>query len=140
MIVAFLRSVRDRITQRGAVADSAATERNEATAIKGAAFQPGYIRPSAWVRQHSAKVEMRRAAAMSVNERVSLLVDLAGGLTAAARLAKVTSDTVNNWRKPGARLPLHGVLPLCVAAGVSLDWLATGHMVRPDLQNSSERS
>lgn len=68
------------------------------------------------------------------HERVALLIEAVGGQRRAAEIAEVNADTINNWRKPGARLPIDGLLPICVAAGVSLDWVATGHMVRPDIQ------
>lgn len=67
------------------------------------------------------------------HERVSLLVEWVGGLARAAEIAQVTSSTINNWRKEGATLPVDGMLLLCQAAGLSLDWVATGHMIRPDL-------
>lgn len=62
-----------------------------------------------------------------------MLVEAVGGLRRAAELAGVNPDTVNNWRKPGARLPLDGIYPLAVEAGVSLDWVKTGYQVRQDL-------
>lgn len=66
-------------------------------------------------------------------ERVALLVEWVGGLARAAEIARVTTSTINNWRKKGAALPVDGMLLLCTEAGLSLDWIATGHMIRPDL-------
>lgn len=74
------------------------------------------------------------------HERVALLVELVGGLSRAAALAEVSPATISNWRKPGATLQIDGVLALCLEAGVSLDWLATGHMVRPDLVGQPEEA
>lgn len=70
------------------------------------------------------------------HQRVAMLVEMVGGLGKAAQIAKVDPDTVNNWRKEGARVPLLGVLPLAVSANVSLDWVAVGHQIREDLKNS----
>lgn len=68
------------------------------------------------------------------HERVALLVEAVGGMTKAAEIADVATDTVNKWRKEGAKLPLDGMLALAVAAGVSLDWVATGYQIRPDIE------
>lgn len=67
------------------------------------------------------------------HERVALLVEAVGGQRRASEIAEVSPATVNNWRKEGAALSFDGILALCVAAGVSLDWVATGYMVRPDI-------
>ena len=68
------------------------------------------------------------------HERVGQLVELVGGLQRAAEITAAHPDTVNKWRRPGAKLPLDGMLRLCEAAGRTLDWLATGHDTRPDLR------
>lgn len=73
------------------------------------------------------------AVSLARHERVTLLVEAVGGLKRASEIAGVSADTINNWRKEGAKLPMDGMLQLSQAAGVSLDWVATGHMVRPDL-------
>lgn len=70
------------------------------------------------------------------HERMAWLIAAVGGQAAAARLAEVSPDTVNNLRKPGWKIPLNVALALCQEAGMSLDWLATGHQVRPDLSNA----
>lgn len=74
---------------------------------------------------------------VSRHERIAMLVEMVGGQGPAAKLAQVSHDTVNNWRKPGSRVPLEGMLALAVAAGVSLDWIATGHQVRPDMADAT---
>jgi phage repressor protein C with HTH and peptisase S24 domain len=61
------------------------------------------------------------------------LIEMVGGTGDAAEIADVSRDTINNWRKEGAAVPLQKALLLAQAAGVSLDWVATGHQVRPDL-------
>ena len=71
---------------------------------------------------------------LEIHERVTALVEMAGGLVESSKLAGVDRDTVNNWRKAGARVPLLGLLPLAIRAGVTLDWVATGHQQRPDIE------
>lgn len=71
--------------------------------------------------------------ALERHERVALLVEWVGGLKRAAKIADVSVDTINNWRKPSAALSIDGMLKLTRAAGLSLDWVATGHMIRPDV-------
>jgi phage repressor protein C with HTH and peptisase S24 domain len=66
-------------------------------------------------------------------ERIATLVELVGGPVRAAALIGKTRTHVDNMRKPGAPLRLEDVLVLAREAGVSLDWVATGHTVRPDL-------
>lgn len=65
---------------------------------------------------------------------MALLIEMVGGQAKAARIARVDPDTINNWRKEGSRVPIQGVLPLAVEARVSLDWVAGGYQVRPDLE------
>jgi hypothetical protein len=67
------------------------------------------------------------------HERMAWLILAVGGQGAAARIAEVSADTINNLRKPGWKISLNVALSLCQEARVSLDWLATGHHVRPDL-------
>jgi len=68
------------------------------------------------------------------HDRVAMLVEMVGGLVEAAKIAKVDRDTINNWRKEGARVPILGLLPLAIAAQVTLDWIATGYQQRPDIE------
>jgi hypothetical protein len=67
------------------------------------------------------------------HERVSLVIAGVGGPTKAAALTGRSRAHIDNMRKLGAPLRLDDLLPLCEAAGVSLDWVATGYQVRPDL-------
>lgn len=71
---------------------------------------------------------------LEFHERVAALVEMVGGLVEASKVAGVDRDTVNNWRKAGARVPILGLLPLAVRAGVTLDWVATGNQQRPDIE------
>lgn len=82
---------------------------------------------------NSTNLSVVPAVRLSRHERVALLVEDVGGQKRASEIASVSADTINNWRKEGAKLPIDGVLQLCMEAGVSLDWVATGHMVRPDV-------
>lgn len=72
------------------------------------------------------------------HERVAALITAVGGPVRAAALMTKTRQHIDNMRKPEARLSLEDLLPLCIEAGVSLDWVATGHQVRPDLAQEGE--
>lgn len=71
--------------------------------------------------------------AMTREERIAELIAAAGGPTKAAKLIGRTRTHIDNMRKPDAVLRLDDLVPLCVEAGVSLDWVATGYQVREDL-------
>lgn len=71
-------------------------------------------------------------------ERISALVAAAGGPVRAAALIGKTRTHVDNMRKAGAPLRLEDVLVLAQAAGVTLDWVATGENVRADLRGMAE--
>ena len=58
--------------------------------------------------------------------RVAAVVEKAGGQTQAAKLAGVSRNAIHKWRTGEARLPLLEMYALAKAAGVSLEWLATG--------------
>jgi phage repressor protein C with HTH and peptisase S24 domain len=74
---------------------------------------------------------------MPQHERVALLVAKVGGATKAAAIMGRTRQHIDNMRKAGASLRLEDLLPLCEAAHVSIDWVATGYQVRPDLASMS---
>ena len=67
-------------------------------------------------------------------ERIAALVTAVGGPVRAAALIGKTRTHVDNMRKAGAPLRLEDVLVLAREAGVTLDWVATGHAVREDLR------
>jgi hypothetical protein len=69
----------------------------------------------------------------SLAERIEMLVTAVGGNSKAAKIAGVSTDTILNWKKAGSRLPLQEMLALAKEAGVTLDWIATGHDRRPDM-------
>jgi|GEM_PF-6676123 len=71
--------------------------------------------------------------AMSQDERIALLVSLVGGPVKAAAIIGKTRTHIDNMRRPGAPLRFDDVLALAKSAGVSLDWVASGRDVRPDL-------
>jgi phage repressor protein C with HTH and peptisase S24 domain len=52
-------------------------------------------------------------------------VDRIGSNKSVAKIAGVTSETVRRWRA-GDRIPLEAAARLAHAAGVNMDWLATG--------------
>lgn len=65
------------------------------------------------------------------HDRLNMLVAAVGGRLRAAQIAGVSGSTIDNWRKPGASVPLEEMRALAEVAGVSLDWLASGHSFRP---------
>ena len=71
--------------------------------------------------------------AMTQDERIAHLVALVGGPVKAAAIIGKTRTHVDNMRKPDAPLRLDDALALAREAGVTLDWVATGYHVRPDL-------
>ncbi len=71
--------------------------------------------------------------AMTQQERIAQLVALVGGPVKAAQVIGKTRTHIDNMRKADAPLRLDDVLALARVAGVSLDWVATGYHVRPDL-------
>jgi phage repressor protein C with HTH and peptisase S24 domain len=77
---------------------------------------------------------------MTLDERIAHLVALVGGPVKAAAIIGKTRTHVDNMRKPNAPLRLDDVLALAREAGVSLDWVATGYHLRPDILERAERS
>ena len=75
--------------------------------------------------------------AAAVEQRISLLVGMVGGPVKAAAIIGKTRTHIDNMRKPDAPLRMEDVLALAKAAGVSLDWVASGQPVRPDLAERS---
>ena len=74
----------------------------------------------------------------TLDERISALVGAVGGPVRAATLLGKTRTHIDNMRKAGAPLRLEDVLILAREAGVTLDWVTTGHAVRPDLRGLSD--
>lgn len=70
---------------------------------------------------------------LTKQQRIEQLIAMVGGPVKAALIAKKNRGTIDNWRKEGADPPIEALLPLCLEAGVSLDWVATGYQIRPDL-------
>ena len=71
-------------------------------------------------------------------ERIAALVSAVGGPVRAAALLGKTRTHVDNMRKAGAPLRLEDVLVLARESGVTLDWVATGQAVRPDLRGLAD--
>lgn len=63
--------------------------------------------------------------------RIAQLVELVGGQGKAAEVAGVSRATVQKWRSAQARPPLIEIGRLAAAAGVSVDWVATGNEYNP---------
>src|SRR5260221_9057605 len=76
--------------------------------------------------------------ALPQEERIAQLVTLAGGPVKAAAIIGKTRTHIDNMRKPGAPLRLDDVLALARETGVTLDWVATGQTVRPDLRGLAD--
>jgi len=58
--------------------------------------------------------------------RLSLVIEQIGTQAMAAKIADVTAEQLRSWRDGKARMAFGGILRLCDAANVSLDWFATG--------------
>jgi transcriptional regulator with XRE-family HTH domain len=63
-------------------------------------------------------------------DRFAIVVDAVGGREAAADLVGYSADQISNWRQGRSAAPLFRVADLCDRAGVTLDWLLTGHSGR----------
>ena len=74
----------------------------------------------------------------SQDERIATLVAAVGGPVKAAALLGKTRTHIDNMRKAGAPLRLEDVLVLARAAGVTLDWVATGQAVRADVRGMAD--
>jgi transcriptional regulator with XRE-family HTH domain len=61
-----------------------------------------------------------------VGTRIREVQKQIGTVENAAKIAGVDSETLNRWMKGTTRASFVGVAQLALAAGVSLDWLATG--------------
>ena len=68
--------------------------------------------------------------AISFEDRLTQVIEAVGGVKAASEIAGVNRDTITNWRDGRSKPSLAGMLELAKAADVSLDWIATGYMVR----------
>lgn len=80
-----------------------------------------------------AEINGRPGFAMTQEERIAHLVAMVGGPVKAAAIIGKTRTHIDNIRKPDAPLRLDDALALAREAGVTLDWVATGYHVRPDL-------
>jgi len=73
---------------------------------------------------------------LTADQRYWELIRMVGGTGEAARIVGKAANTIRNWGKDGAQRPMDEMLKLCEEASVSLDWLATGYQVRPDLEKN----
>lgn len=74
---------------------------------------------------------------LTFEERFAQLAAMAGGAVKAAELCGVSRNTFYLWGKGETRMPLEAALKLAEAAGVTLDWVATGWDRRPGLPETS---
>lgn len=63
--------------------------------------------------------------------RIGEVIERVGGVLRAATITGVGRTTLFKWRKGDARPPLDEVTVLAGAAGVSVDWVATGREFSP---------
>lgn len=70
---------------------------------------------------------------LEFHERFAQLLQMVGGPGRAAKLLGRGATTIDNWRTGRSRVPFWDMLILADAAGVTLDWVATGHDRRPNL-------
>lgn len=61
-----------------------------------------------------------------LGSRLSSVIDAIGSQKAAASIAGVSDEQLGRWKSGKARPSFFGMQALAQAAGVSLDWLATG--------------
>ncbi|MEQ1696987.1 MAG: S24 family peptidase [Hyphomicrobiaceae bacterium] len=85
----------------------------------------------------TAKAFAIAAYELTLEQRIAQLVEMVGGQMRAAEIAGVSRTAIHKWRNGQARIPIAEMLLLARAAGVSLDWIATGYDRRPDLPASS---
>lgn len=70
----------------------------------------------------------------SFEDRFNFVLAVVGGVGKAAELCGVNRGTIPKWSKSDGKMPINAALTLCNAARVTLDWLATGHHVRPQAE------
>lgn len=75
-----------------------------------------------------------------LHERMAWLIKAVGGQRAAAPIANASFDSINNFRKPGWKVPLNAAVALCRAVGVSLEWLASGRPRHIDIDHAHMRN
>jgi phage repressor protein C with HTH and peptisase S24 domain len=71
--------------------------------------------------------------ANALHKRIGELIDAVGSVARAAEIANVSDVTIGRWRKGPTMAPFDKVAVLCVAAGIRVDWVATGEGPR-DIQ------
>lgn len=70
---------------------------------------------------------------LTFEQRFDQVIAMAGGFERARELCGVSASTPYQWRKSEGKMPLNAALKLAEAAGVTLDWVATGWDRRPGL-------
>lgn len=64
--------------------------------------------------------------AIELGSRISTAVDRIGSLVQAGKVAGVTDEAVARWRDGLSKAPFDGIVRLCQASNLSLEWMATG--------------
>jgi phage repressor protein C with HTH and peptisase S24 domain len=70
----------------------------------------------------------------SFEDRFQFVLERIGGVGKAAELCHVNRGTIPKWAKSDGKMPLNAALAMVEKAGVTLDWLTTGHHVRPNTE------
>jgi SOS-response transcriptional repressor LexA len=83
----------------------------------------------------SRSTKAKDARLRSLPSRLQMLAGAHGGITGLAQKARVAASSLSRCSK-GAEPALSTALAVCTAAGVSLDWLATGD--RPSCESSDQ--
>lgn len=75
---------------------------------------------------------------LNFEDRFLRLISMVGGADEAAAICDAGRSTLYSWAKSDGKVPLNAALKLAQAAGVSLDWVATGYDRRPDLASAPQ--
>lgn len=68
----------------------------------------------------------RKKQAVELGARVAVAVERIGSLVKAAKIVGVTDEAVARWRDGASRAPFDGIVALCQASDLSIEWMATG--------------
>ena len=64
--------------------------------------------------------------AAELGRRIAVAIERIGSLVKAGAVAGVTDEAVARWRDGLSRAPFDGIVQLCQASGLSIEWMATG--------------
>lgn len=64
--------------------------------------------------------------AAALGSRIAVAIERIGSLVKAGSVAGVTDEAVARWRDGQSRAPFDGIVQLCLASNLSIEWMATG--------------